>query len=53
MIQSRTSNLNKALKTIEEKYPGKRSQIEQQLQTYFQNIDGLTKAQAAGATTQK
>ncbi len=53
LLQSRTSNLNKALNNIEKKYPGKGygDALRTQLQTYFANINDLTKAYGAGPLT--
>lgn len=47
LLQSRTSNLNKALRNIEEKYPGYSSKILSQLQSYFANLNELTRAYGA------
>lgn len=47
LLTSRTSNLNKALRTIESKYPGYSAPIIQQLQIHFAQLNELTKAYGA------
>ncbi len=53
LLQSRTSNLNKAIRSIDAKYPGKGygNALTSQLQAYFSNINELTKAYGAGPLT--
>lgn len=49
LLQSRTSNLNKAIRNIDAKYPGQGygNALTSQLQSYFANINELTKAYGA------
>ncbi len=47
LLESRTSNLNKALRSIEGKYSGYSSKITSQLQSYFANLNELTRAYGA------
>lgn len=47
LLTSRTSNLNKALRNIESKYPGYSARIIQQLQIHFAQLNELTQAYGA------
>ncbi len=47
LLSSRTSNLNKALRNIESKYPGYSAPLIQQLQIHFAQLNELTKAYGA------
>lgn len=53
LLWNRTSNLNKALRNIEEKYPGYSAPLMQQLQIHFAGLNELTKAYGANPASRK
>jgi len=48
LLTNRTSNLNKALRSIDSKYPGYSARIIHELQDHFAQINELSKAYGAG-----
>lgn len=53
LLQSRTSNLNKAIRSIDAKYPNKGygNALKNQLQAYFTNLNELTRLYGASPTS--